>query len=160
MRVVIVGCGRVGALLAGRLDEEGHETTVVDRESAAFERLPQSYKGGTLLGNGIDIDVLRSAGLDQADAFFTLTDGDNRNIMAAQIAREIFGVERVICKINDPIRAQTYRSRGLLTWSRTTILTELLLDMLLDREDGSALLDRARHIEAVLSGDVVEQGTT
>lgn len=157
MKVVIVGCGRVGALLAARLQSEGHQVTIVDRERAAFEHLPPTYKGETLLGNGIDVDVLRSAGLEGADVFFALTEGDNRNLMASQIAREIFGVERVICKINDPIRAQTYRSRGLITWSRTTILTELLHQMLLEEGDSGTLLERARRVEAQMAGDMVEE---
>jgi trk system potassium uptake protein TrkA len=158
MKIVIVGCGRVGALLATRLAEEGHEVTIVDIEKTAFDHLPQNYRGETLLGNGIDIDVLRSAGLEGADAFFSLTQGDNRNIMAAQIAREIFGVRRAICKINDPIRAQTYRRRGLATWSRTTILAEILHDILAGTErDSGTLLERAHRAEAALSGDVVEE---
>ncbi len=157
MRVIIAGCGRVGALLAGRLDAEGHQVTVVELDRAQFARLSQDFHGNTVLGDGRDIDVLREAGLDRADAFFALTQGDNRNIMAAQIAREVFGVGRVICKINDPIRAQTYRSRGLVTWSRTTILAELLRDILTDNEgDSGSLLQRARKAEAVLSGDTVE----
>lgn len=159
MKVVILGCGRVGGLLAGRLDAEGHEVTVVDLERTAFEmHLPPTFKGSTLLADGRDIDVLRQAGLEGADVFFALTQGDNRNIMSAQVAHEIFGVKKVICKVNDPIRAQTYRARGIITWSRTTILTELLHDILHDREAGSGtLLDRARRWEAALSGDLVEE---
>lgn len=159
MKVVILGCGRVGGLLAGRLDAEGHEVTVVDMERTAFEmHLPATFKGSTLLADGRDIDILRQAGLEGADVFFALTEGDNRNLMTAQVAREIFGVKKVICKVNDPIRAQTYRAKGLITWSRTTILTELLHDMLRDRErESGTLLDRARRAEAKLSGDLVEE---
>lgn len=157
MRAVIVGCGRVGALLAARLDEEGHDVTIVDLERAAFEKLPRSFRGNTLLGTGIDVDVLRQAGLQDADAFLSVTQGDNRNLMMAQIAREIFGVQRVLCKVNDPIRAQTYRSRGLVTWSRTTILSELVHQMLFDRESESgSLLAAARRADASLAGDLVE----
>ena len=159
MRVVIVGCGRVGALVATRLDEEGHDVTIVDLERAAFEKVPRSFRGNTLLGNGIDLDVLRQAGLQDADAFLSVTQGDNRNIMMAQIAREIFGVQRVLCKVNDPIRAQTYRSRGLVTWSRTTILTELVHQMLFGRESESGdLLAAARRADAALAGELVERG--
>lgn len=161
MKVVILGCGRVGGLLAGRLDAEGHEVTVVDLERTAFEmHLPPTFKGSTLLADGRDIDVLRQAGLEGADVFFALTQGDNRNIMSAQVAHEIFGVKKVICKVNDPIRAQTYRARGIITWSRTTILTELLHDIFLDKErESGTLLDRARRAEATLAGDLVEEKT-
>jgi trk system potassium uptake protein TrkA len=157
MKVLIVGCGRVGGLLAGRLDTEGHEVTVIDENPSQFAKnLPQSFKGTTALGNGIDMDVLRNAGIQEVDAFVIVTQGDNRNIMGAQIAKEIFGVKRVLCKINDPIRAQTYRTRGIETWSRTTILSELVHDMLLgsDGRTGS-LLERARKQEAMLAGDIV-----
>lgn len=159
MKVLIVGCGRVGGLLAGRLDSEGHDVTIVDENRAAFEKnLPQSFNGTTVLGNGIDMDVLRSAGVQEVDAFVTLTQGDNRNIMGAQIAKEIFGVRRVLCKINDPIRAQTYRGHGIETWSRTTILSELLHDMLSDGErDSGSLLERAQRQEAILAGDIVPE---
>ncbi len=160
MKIVILGCGRVGGLLAGLLDDGGHEVTIVDLESKAFEmHLPGGFRGNTVLGDGMDADVLRSAGLDGADAFIALTQGDNRNIMAAQIAREIFGVKRVLCKINDPIRAQTYRSRGLETWSRTTILTEIIRELLFKEESLSgALLERAQRMEAKLSGDMLAEG--
>lgn len=153
MNVVIVGCGRVGATLAGILDSEGHQVTVVDRDRVAFGHLPAAYKGGTLLGNGIDLDVLRQVGIDKADAFLALTDGDNRNLMAAQIAKEIFGVKRVLAKVNDPIRSEIYREKGLATFSRTTILAVLLHAMLKDeREVGEVLLERTLRLEREMSG--------
>lgn len=160
MKVVIVGCGRVGGLFAGRLDAEGHAVTVIDENRAQFEKnLPRGFKGDPVLGNGIDVDVLRSAGVQDADAFIMLTQGDNRNLMGAQIAKEIFGVRRVICKVNDPIRAQTYRSRGIETWSRTTILGEVLHEILFEREgESGSLLERARRADAVQAGDLVEGG--
>ncbi len=159
MKIVILGCGRVGGLLAGLLDEEGHQITVIDVESKAFEmHLPARFGGNTVLGNGMDVDVLRSAGLDEAESFIALTQGDNRNIMAAQIAREIFGVKRVLCKVNDPIRAQTYRSRGIETWSRTTILTEVIHEILFKEESISGgLLERARRTEAKLAGGMLPE---
>jgi trk system potassium uptake protein TrkA len=158
MKVLVVGCGRVGGLLSGRLDAEGHEVTVIDENRAQFEKnLPQSFNGTTILGNGIDMDVLRGAGIAEVDAFVIVTQGDNRNIMGAQIAKEIFGVRRVLCKINDPIRAQTYRSRGIETWSRTTILSEIVHEILVGRADSGSLLDRARKRDAMLSGDIVPE---
>lgn len=144
MNVVIIGCGRVGAFLAGLLDEDGHAVMVVDLERASFEHLPKSFKGNTLLGNGTDMDILRQAGIESAEACFALTQGDNRNLMAAQVAKEIFGVRRVIAKVNDPIRANLYRSQGLATFSRTSILGTLLQGMLAeDPEVGKVLLEQA-----------------
>jgi trk system potassium uptake protein TrkA len=158
MKVLIVGCGRVGGLLAGRLDAEGQEVTIIDENRAQFDKnLPQSFNGTTVLGNGIDIDVLRNAGIQEVDAFVIVTQGDNRNIMGAQIAKEIFGVKRVLCKINDPIRAQTYRTRGIETWSRTTILSEIVREMLVGGTEGRSLLDRARKRDAILAGDIVPE---
>lgn len=152
MNIVIIGCGRVGAFLAGLLDEDGHAVTVVDLERASFEHLPQSYKGNTLLGSGTDLDTLRQAGVETADALFALTQGDNRNLMASQIAKEIFGVRRVITKVNDPIRARLYRSQGLTTISRTTILGTLLHAMLTeDTEVGEVLMRKTLEHEQRLA---------
>ncbi len=152
MKVVIVGCGRVGAFLAGLLDSGGHDVTVVDLDRAAFEHLPAKFGGTTILGNGMDLDVLRQANVDKADALLTLTQGDNRNLMAAQVARQIFGVKQVIAKVNDPIRADLYRSRGIGTFSRTTILGALLEAMLMnDSELGRRLVERARKHESELA---------
>ncbi|MEK7863232.1 MAG: TrkA family potassium uptake protein [Chloroflexota bacterium] len=152
MKLVIVGCGRVGAFLAGLLDSGGHEVTIVDLERGAFTHLPRGFKGTTLLGNGTDLDVLRQAGIDKTDALFTLTQGDNRNLMAAQIAREIFGVRHVIAKVNDPIRAHTYRKHGIGTVSRTSILGTLLEAMLMgDVEVGKVLLEKATAHESSMA---------
>ena len=155
MKIVIVGCGRVGAFLAGLLDEDGHDVTIVDLERGAFGRLPDDFGGTTLLGNGMDLDVLREAGVDKADALLTLTQGDNRNLMAAQVAKEIFRVKHVIAKVNDPIRANTYRAHGISTFSRTTILGTLLAAMLLgDPEVGKVLVEKARGHEAKLAESI------
>ncbi len=126
MNVVIVGCGRTGAFLASLLDQSGDRVSIVDVERAAFARLPASFGGTTILGDGTDLDILRQAGVESADAFLTLTEGDNRNLMSAQIAKQIFAVRQVLAKVNDPIRAATYRGQGLYTFSRTTILGTLL----------------------------------
>ena len=155
MKIVIVGCGRVGAFLAGLLDGDGHDVTVIDLERAAFGHLPAGFHGTTLLGSGTDLDVLRQAGVDKADAFLTLTQGDNRNLMAAQVAKEIFRVKHVIAKVNDPIRANTYRAQGIGTFSRTSILGTLLQAMLLgDAEVGKLLVEKARGHEARLAETV------
>jgi trk system potassium uptake protein len=115
MKLVIVGCGRVGAMAAVALSKAGHQVTVVDINRRAFDRLGADFNGEMVLGNGIDEDVLRQAGIESADGFASLTNGDNRNIMAAQIAREIFQVPRVITRIYDPMREDVYRELGLNT---------------------------------------------
>lgn len=154
MNIVIIGCGRVGAFLAGLLDEDGHAVTVVDLERTSFEHLPKSFNGNTLLGSGTDLDILRQAGIESADACFALTQGDNRNLMAAQIAREIFGVRRIVAKVNDPVRARLYRTQGLTTVSRTTILGTLLHAMLMqDAEVGKVLIERSLAHEERLAQD-------
>ena len=152
MNVLIVGCGRVGATLAGLLDGEGHSVTVVDVERASFAHLPAGFKGTTFLGNGTDLDVLRQVGVDQVDAVLTMTEGDNRNLMAAQIAKEIFGVKKVLAKVNDPIRAEIYRAKGLTTFSRTTILAVLVRAMLMgEKEVGEVLLEHPVALERELA---------
>lgn len=127
MRVVIMGCGRVGAQLAVMLERRGHEVTVLDVNPNAFERLPRDFKGRKLVGNGIDQDVLRRAGIERADAFVACTQGDNRNVMAAQVAKHIFNVPRVVSRIYDPIREEIYRMLGLRTISPTKVGAELLM---------------------------------
>ncbi|HEX3630449.1 MAG TPA: TrkA family potassium uptake protein [Candidatus Dormibacteraeota bacterium] len=119
MKIVIVGCGRVGAMVASALSKAGHQITVIDSNRQAFDRLGSDFEGEMVLGNGIDEDVLRRAGIETADGFASLTNGDNRNIMAAQIAREIFKVPRVITRIYDPIREDVFRELGLDTVSPT-----------------------------------------
>jgi len=115
MRIVILGCGRMGAHLAKLLTAGHHEVTVVDSDGAAFARLGMGFPGRLVVGNGIDEDVLRRAGIEQAEAFVAVTNWDNTNVMAAQVARDIFGVPRVICRIYDPLQEAIYRELGLET---------------------------------------------
>jgi trk system potassium uptake protein TrkA len=133
MRVVILGCGRVGAMLAQLLTSEGHNVTVIDQDGDAFRRLggdfPQSQ---TVIGNGTDEDVLRRAGLEEADAFVATTNGDNRNIMAAEIARHTFGVHKVLCRIYDPIRQETYNGMGLQSICPTIVGAKLFREALIN----------------------------
>ncbi len=133
MKVVIMGCGRVGAQLASLLDADGHQVTILDKDAYSFRRLPPEFNGTALLGNGIDEDVLKKAGIEEAEAFFVLTQGDNRNVMAAQIAKHIFNVPRVICRIYDPLRQELYQTLGLEAISPTTVFAQLLKERL-DKE--------------------------
>ncbi|MGZ8805307.1 MAG: potassium channel family protein, partial [Microbacterium sp.] len=122
MRVIIVGCGRVGARVAAELDQRGEHVTVIDARQHAFSRLPSSFGGETVRGNGTDEDVMRSAGAEQADLLMALTEGDNRNALAAQLGKHTLGIPCVITKINDPLRSDAYRALGLETICRTIIL--------------------------------------
>jgi trk system potassium uptake protein TrkA len=130
VKVVILGCGRVGATLASRLEQAGHDVTIIDARSDAFQRLDSKFKGKRIQGNGVDEEVLKRAGIEAADAFAAVTNGDNRNIMASQIAKEIFHVKRVICRIYDPLRQQTYEELGLETFSPTILGANVLFDAL------------------------------
>ncbi len=130
MKVVIMGCGRVGSSLAARLSEEGHDVTVLDVRPDAFRRLPANFKGKKHIGNGIDQDVLARIGVSEADAFIAVTQGDNRNVLATQVAKHIFGVPRTLCRIYDPIREEMYRGLGLETISPTIMGANVLHDLL------------------------------
>jgi len=120
MHIIIVGCGRVGAQLADMLSQEGHEVTIVDKDPASARRLSKSFKGRFLTGVGFDRDVLIEAGIEHADAFVSVTNGDNTNIVAALAARDHFKVPKVIARIADPQRAEIYRRFGIHTISPTT----------------------------------------
>jgi trk system potassium uptake protein TrkA len=133
LKVVIMGCGRVGSSLASMLDADGHDVTVLDTRQDAFRRLPPEFKGRKHVGNGIDQDVLARVGLAQADAFVATTQGDNRNVMATQMAKHLFGVRRTLCRIYDPIREEIYRELGLETISPTLVGARMFKEML-DKE--------------------------
>jgi trk system potassium uptake protein TrkA len=134
VKIVILGCGRVGAMLASMMDREGHVVSVIDQSSDAFQRLPAEFGGNVFIGNGVDEDVLVRAGIKEADAFVAVTNGDNRNIMASQVAREIFKVKKVVCRIYDPIREETYRELGLETLCPTRIGAQMLFNIVLDKQ--------------------------
>lgn len=138
MNVVVMGCGRVGARIASILDHNGHHVTVVDVASSAFRRLSSDFTGETVIGTGIDEDVLKSAGIEDAAAFIAVTNGDNRNIMAAQVARLVFEVPEVICRIYDPVREDTYRRLGLTTVCPTTTISAQILDHIIGAGSGPA----------------------
>lgn len=126
MKIAIVGCGRVGASAADSYDRAGHEVIVLDSSTAAFDRLPSTFGGKAIRGDGTDEDVLRRAGAEDADVFLALTEGDNRNVMAAQLAVEALGARRVIAKINDPLRAEAYAELGIATVCRTGLIVDAM----------------------------------
>lgn len=131
MKVLIMGCGRLGARIAANLDAAGHTVTVLDILQSSFRRLPESFQGTTAVGNGIDGPVLERAGIREMDAFIAVTQGDNRNYFASQMAREVYGVKRVLCRIYDPVREQIFRELGLETFSPTSLGAQIMVDMLL-----------------------------
>jgi trk system potassium uptake protein TrkA len=132
MNVVIVGCGRVGAGVANALFAD-HNVVVVDWNPASFERLHGDFAGETLRGNGIDVDVLRAAGADHADVFLALTDGDNRNLMAAQIATDL-GAARAVARVYDAARCDVYGDMGLAVISPTVNGAQRLYSMVLGEQ--------------------------
>jgi trk system potassium uptake protein len=134
MYAIIMGCGRVGARLANQLVDAGHEVLVLDTNPGAFDRLGSEFTGQTMVGNGIDLDVLLKAGIERADAFAAVTQGDNRNIMAAQIAKYVYNVPRVVTRIYDPIRQDTYKALGLDAISPTVIGAQVFYTMLTDEQ--------------------------
>ena len=130
MKTVIVGCGRVGSVLADSFDRAGHDVIIIDTSTSAFDRLPGSFGGAAVRGDGTDEDTLRRAGAENADLFMAMTEGDNRNVMASQLAAEALGAKKVIAKINDPLRATAYADLGLATLCRTNLMASAVSEFL------------------------------
>jgi trk system potassium uptake protein TrkA len=130
VKTVIVGCGRVGSVLADAFDRAGHQVIILDMKTTAFDRLPGAFKGAAVRGDGTDEDTLRRAGAEGADVFMALTEGDNRNVMSAQLATEAFGAKQVIAKINDPLRASAYAELGIATLCRTNLMATAISEFL------------------------------
>ncbi|MBY8878730.1 potassium channel family protein [Actinacidiphila acidipaludis] len=131
MHVVIMGCGRVGSTLAHSLEQQGHSVAVVDQDPTAFRRLGSGFGGRRVTGVGFDQDTLREAGIEEAGAFAAVSSGDNSNIIAARVAREMFGIENVVARIYDPRRAEVYQRLGIPTvatvrWTADQMLRRLL----------------------------------
>jgi trk system potassium uptake protein TrkA len=131
MHIVIMGCGRVGAALAQTLEQQGHTVAVVDQDPTAFRRLGAGFAGRRVTGVGFDQDTLREAGIEDAGAFAAVSSGDNSNIIAARVAREMFGVANVAARIYDPRRAEVYQRLGIPTvatvrWTADQMLRRLL----------------------------------
>lgn len=137
MNVLIMGCGRLGASVAVKLDSGGHNVTVLDMNPASFRRLPETFKGSRAIGNGMDGPALERAGIKNVDAFMAVTQGDNRNYFASQLAKEIYHVPRVLCRIYDPVRERIFHELGLETYSPTSLGSKVMVDMLLGEQGES-----------------------
>jgi trk system potassium uptake protein TrkA len=131
MHVVIMGCGRVGSAIALELEAAGASVSIIDQSREAFRRLGGSFQGTTVTGIGFDRDIMLEAGIEKADAFAALSNGDNSNILAARVAREVFGVKNVVARIYDPARAEIYQRLGIPTVATVTWATEQVLRRLL-----------------------------
>ncbi|MFC1934982.1 potassium channel family protein [Chloroflexota bacterium] len=126
MKVIIMGCSRVGAKLAELLEADRHSITILDIDPYSFRRLPTGFNGTALFGNGLHEESLKKAGIGEADIFIALTQGDNRNVMACQIAKHTFNVPRVVCRIYDPLRQELYDTLDIETLSPTTVFAHTL----------------------------------
>ena len=135
MHVVVVGCGRVGSELAGTLERAGHTVAVIDKEPRSFRRLPEGYGGQKIVGLGFDRDHLVEAGVAGAGALAAVTNGDNSNILTARIAREYFGIERVVARIYDPRRAVIYQRLGIPTVATVSWTTDQVLRRMLPSDE-------------------------
>jgi trk system potassium uptake protein len=139
VKVIVVGCGRVGSAVALELDRTGWDVTAIDEKEDALQRLGEHWSGGFVVGHGMDTDVLREAGIEDADAVVVATNGDNTNLVIGQVAQKHFQIETTIVRVLDPHRAKVYASLGLRTISPTSTAIDFLLD---------ALRDSAERVEA------------
>ena len=146
MHIVILGCGRVGSLLADRLDEAGHSVAIVDQDARAFRRLRAQFSGETVTGIGFDRETLEKAGIERAHAFAAVSSGDNTNILAARVARETYGVEHVVARIYDPRRAQVYQRLGIPTVATVSWTAEQITRRLLPQGAYEEYRDPSDHI--------------
>jgi len=134
MRIVIAGCGRVGSDLADTLSEEGHDVSVVDADAESFEMLGGTFNGTVHLGRAYDVRVLREAGIEFADAFVAVTNGDNANAMAVQVARSVFAVPQTIARLDDPARAEAYRALDIRYVAASRLTSRVLHEQIVEEE--------------------------
>jgi trk system potassium uptake protein len=141
MYVVIVGCGRVGSELAKILSNEGHNVVIIDRNPVSFDRLGATFNGLTVVGSGFDLEILKQVGIEKADAFCAVTNGDNTNLIAAQVAKKIFKIPKVIARVYDPQRAHIYTALGLDIISGTILFASMLRDKIIESRFSSYLIE-------------------
>ncbi|MDI6758445.1 MAG: TrkA family potassium uptake protein [Candidatus Omnitrophota bacterium] len=141
MYVIIVGCGRVGSELAKLLSGEGHDVVIIDKDQKSFNRLGDTFNGLTVVGNGFELELLKQAGIEKADAFCAVTNGDNTNLVSAQVAKKIFKVPKVFARIYDPQRAHIYTTLGLDIISGTILFAAMLRDKIIESRFSSYLIE-------------------
>ncbi len=134
MHIVIAGCGRVGSELAQWLANDGHDVVVIDNRQGALDHLGKAFNGEILLGEAFDVDVLRQGGIDQADVFLAVTNSDNANLMAVEVARNVFKVERAFARLYDPAREESYRRLGVKFITGTKLIANVFYEQVLDEE--------------------------
>jgi trk system potassium uptake protein TrkA len=163
MYVIIVGCGRVGSELAKLLAGEGHNVVIVDKNRASFERLGGTFNGLTVVGNGYDPGLLKKAGIEKADAFCAVTNGDNTNLVSAQVAKKIFNVPKVIARVYDPQRAHIYSALGLDIISGTILFAAMLRDKIIESRFSTYLVETKElgviemDVKSDLAGKTVQE---
>ncbi len=135
MKAIVIGCGRVGSAVAQQLQGSDWDVTVLDENEDALARLGESWRGGFVVGHGMDLQLLREAGIEEADAVVVTTDGDNTNIVIAQAAQKHFEVPTVVCRLLDPARAQFYATRGLRIVCPTSAAIETLVSAVRQAEE-------------------------
>jgi trk system potassium uptake protein len=128
MKLIVIGCGRVGSTIAKQFAAEGWDVTAVDEKESALSRLGEDWSGGFIVGHGMDGSVLREAGIEDADSVVVATDGDNTNLVIGQVAQKRFGIDCTVVRILDPARADFYRARGLRTICPTSTAIDALTD--------------------------------
>ncbi|MDD5194530.1 MAG: TrkA family potassium uptake protein [Candidatus Omnitrophica bacterium] len=163
MHVIIVGCGRVGSELAKILSSEGHNVVVIDKDARSFERLGRTFNGITMVGNGFDWELLKNAGIEKADGLCAVTNGDNTNLVSAQVAKRIFNVSKVIARVYDPSRANIYRALGLDIISGTILVASMIRDKIVESKLSSYLIESGElgvleiEVEKDLQGKSISQ---
>jgi trk system potassium uptake protein TrkA len=149
VHVIVVGCGRVGSSLAQSLTADGHSVVVIDRRAETFNRLPPDFGGTVLQGVGFDRDVLVEAGIERAGAVAAVTSGDNSNVLIARVAKETFGVERVVARIYDPRRATIYQRLGISTVATVAWTTEQVVRRMLPDPTGAEWTEPTAHVGVI-----------
>jgi trk system potassium uptake protein TrkA len=163
MYVIIVGCGRVGSELAKLLSNEGHNVVVIDKSAGSFDRLGGTFNGLTMVGNGFDLTLLKQVGIEKADAFCAVTNGDNSNLISAQVAKKIFKVPKVLARVYDPQRAHIYAALGLDIISGTMLFASMLRDKIIESRFSSYLIETKElgvieiDVQANLAGKTIAE---
>ena len=141
MHIIIAGCGRVGSELARLLSNEGHDVVIIDKNKSSFDRLRGGFNGVTLVGSGFDVELLKEARIEKADAFCAVTNGDNTNLISAQVAKKIFNVPKVIARVYDPQRAHIYTALGMDVISGTILFAAMIRDKIIESRFSSYLIE-------------------